>query len=64
MPVRLANTPATGTQPLSWDRRHTLLFSGMWARASELVARLVERAALTAAWTPKPTRQIPTDIAR
>jgi len=61
-PVRLANTPATGTQPLSWDRRHTLLFSGMWRARQNWSLGWSSALLSPLPWTPKPTRQIPTDI--
>lgn len=61
-PVRLANTPAIGNQPLSWDRRHTLLFSGMWRTRRNLSLGWSSALLSRLPWTPKPTRQAATDI--
>ncbi len=61
-PVRAANTPAIGTQPLSWDRRHSFLFAGAWQWSPS--ASLAWSTALSSPlpWTPKQRRQMLTDL--
>ena len=63
-PVRAANTPAIGDQPLSWDRRHTFLLSGFWREGERWSMGWATAVLSPLPWTPKPLRQPLTDIAQ
>jgi hypothetical protein len=60
-PVRDARTPPIGEQPLSWDRRHSFVFSGAW----EWNGVMLSWSSLVGSglpWTPKPRREVLTDV--
>ncbi len=60
-PVRAANLPPIGDQPLSWDRRHSLLVSGAWAGRHHASIGWSTALSSPLPWTPKPRRQPFTD---
>src|SRR5262249_50838088 len=45
-----------------WDRRHTLWFTGAWRGRGGFSAGWSSALLSPLPWTPKPTRQVPTDI--
>jgi outer membrane receptor protein involved in Fe transport len=62
-PVRAAEAPPIGDQPLSWDRRHSLLVSGTWEAREHTSVSWSTTVSSPLPWTPKPLRQPPTDLA-
>ena len=60
-PVRAANIPPIGDQPLSWDRMHSLLFSGVWQVKAHASVSWSTALASPLPWTPKQRRQQLTD---
>ena len=62
-PVRSPNTPPIGDLPLSWDRRHALLVAGTWQVLGRASVSWSTALSSPLPWTPKPRRQIPTDVA-
>ena len=62
-PVRAANLPPIESQPLSWDRRHSLLVSGAWAGPHHASLAWSTAVSSPLPWTPKPRREPFTDMA-
>ena len=61
-PVRIANMPATGDEPLSWDRKHSFLLSALVIPSPFWSLAWTTAISSPFPWTPKPTRQPFTDI--
>jgi hypothetical protein len=55
-PVRSAETPAIGNQPLSWDRRHSVAVSGAWRWGEQWSLAWSSLVGSPLPWTPKPRR--------
>ena len=49
-------------QPLSWDRRHALVASGVWSWGTRVTLAGSSSLGSPLPWTPKPRRQQPTDV--
>ncbi len=62
-PVRSPNSPPIGDLPLSWDRRHALLVAGTWQLLGRATVSWSTALSSPLPWSPKPRRQIPTDVA-
>ena len=62
-PVRSSRTPSIGSQPLSWDRRHSFLVSGAWKWMEHWSLAWSSALSSPLPWTPKPLRQPFTDLA-
>ena len=62
-PVRTPNVPPLGDQPVSWDRRHSLLVSGVWASRHHTSIAWSTAVSSPLPWTPKPRRAPFTDMA-
>jgi outer membrane receptor protein involved in Fe transport len=60
--VRSARTPPIGTQPLSWDRRHSFLLSGAWQWKERWFASWSAALNSPLPWTPKRRRETLTDL--
>lgn len=60
--LRDVRSAPIGERPLSWDRRHTILFAGFtrWRNRVELAWSTAVGSPLP--WTPKPRRTPPTDL--
>ncbi len=63
-PIRSPNTPALGTQPLSWDRRHSIAFSGNWRWRERWSLGWSTAIGSPLPWTPKPRREPFTDLSQ
>lgn len=61
-PLRDVSTAPISEQPLSWDRRHSLVVSGLWRWGSRLSIAGSSSLGSPLPWTPKPRRQQPTDV--
>lgn len=61
-PLREVSTAPISEQPLSWDRRHTLVVSGVWRWGSRLSVAGSSSLGSPLPWTPKPRREPPTDV--
>lgn len=61
-PLRDVSTAPISEQPLSWDRRHTLVVSGVWRWGNRLSLAGSSSLGSPLPWTPKPRRQQPTDV--
>jgi hypothetical protein len=62
-PVRSADTPPIGDQPVSWDRRHSLQVAGAWQWRHGVALAWSTAVGSPLPWTPKPRRQVATDLA-
>jgi len=60
-PVRDVRTAPIGEEPLSWDRRHSLLVAGAWAWP-RLTLSWSSQVGSGLPWTPKPRRQALADV--
>lgn len=56
-PVRDVQAAPIGEQPLSWDRRHSILLAGMWEWRKRLSLAWSSIVGSALPWTPKPRRQ-------
>ena len=63
-PVRGARVPPVADQPLSWDRRHTLSFSGFWPLFERWTFAWSTVIGSALPWTPKPLREVFDDPSR
>jgi hypothetical protein len=63
-PVRAARTAAIGTQPLSWDRTHSILVSGVWDWTPRFSVSWSSAVGSPLPWTPKPRRAPLTDFSQ
>ena len=60
-PIRSPEIPAIGTQPLSWDRRHSFALSGTWSSPVWSFAWSTTVGS-PLPWTPKERREMFTDL--
>lgn len=61
-PVREVRTAPISEQPLSWDRRHSLLLSGTWGWRDRLSLSWSTIVGSALPWTPKSRRQPLADV--
>lgn len=61
-PVRDVRTAPIGEQPLSWDRRHSLLLAGTWEWRNRVSLAWSSIVGSGLPWTPKPRRQQLADV--
>jgi TonB-dependent receptor-like protein len=61
-PVRDVRTAPIGEQPLSWDRRHSILVAGAWEWRHGLSLAWSSVVGSALPWTPKPRRQVLADV--
>jgi hypothetical protein len=61
-PLLAPGIPPIGEQPLSWDRRHSVLVSGLWTWRERVTLGWSSTVGSPLPWTPKPRRQSLTDV--
>jgi outer membrane receptor protein involved in Fe transport len=61
-PAREVGSPPISEQPLSWDRRHSLIVSGLWSWGARVSLAWSGSLGSPLAWTPKPRRQQLADV--
>ncbi len=63
-PVRDVSTAPIAELPLSWDRRHSLVVSGLWRWGTRVSLAWSSTLGSPLPWTPKPRRQQPADVTK
>jgi len=61
-PALAPGIPPIGETPLSWDRRHALLVTGVWQWWGRVTLAWSSALGSPLPWTPKPVRQPATDV--
>jgi len=61
-PSREVGIVPISEQPLSWDRRHSLVASGLWSWGKRVTLAWSSILGSPLPWTPKTRRQQPTDV--
>jgi TonB-dependent receptor-like protein len=61
-PAREVGTPPISEQPLSWDRRHSLIVSGLWSWGGRVSLSWSSSLGSPLPFTPKPRREQPSDV--